>query len=127
METSGRGFEEFDHAAFHQLWVRTRADGLCETDLYLEGVHCASCVWLVERTPLAVPGVACAELNLARGIVHVAWDPARATLSSAARFLDTLGYRPHPFRGCRCRLHQARSDWLGFERGQLRLQPVQFA
>jgi Cu2+-exporting ATPase len=101
VEVSGRGFEEFDHDAFRQLWVRTRADGLSETDLYLEGVHCASCVWLVERTPLAVPGVASAELNLARGIVHLAWDPTRTTLSCAARFLDTLGYRPHPFRGVR--------------------------
>ncbi len=99
VEPSGRAFDEFDHPAFQQLWVRTRADGLAETELYLEGVHCASCVWLVERTPLAVPGVASAELDLARGLVRLAWDREKATLSAAARFLDTLGYRPHPFRG----------------------------
>jgi len=101
VEPSGRTFEEFDHPAFHELWVRGRAGGLCETDLYLEGVHCASCVWLVERTPLAVPGIARAELDLARGIVRLAWNPAATRLSTAARFLDTLGYRPHPFRGAR--------------------------
>ena len=101
VESSGRTFEEFDHPAFHELWVRGRAGGLCETDLYLEGVHCASCVWLVERTPLAVPGVARAELDMARGIVRLAWNPAATRLSTAARFLDTLGYRPHPFRGAR--------------------------
>jgi len=101
VEPSGRRFEEFDHPAFQALWVRTRVDGLAETELYLEGVHCASCVWLVERTPLAVPGVASAELDLARGLVQIAWDPGQATLSQAARFLDTLGYRPHPFRGAR--------------------------
>lgn len=101
VEPSGRTFAEFDHPAFRELWVRNRAGGLCETDLYLEGVHCASCVWLVERTPLAVPGVARAELDLARGIVRLAWNPAAGSLSSAARFLDTLGYRPHPFRGAR--------------------------
>ncbi len=99
VESSGRTFEEFDHPAFQQLWARTRADGIAETELYLEGVHCASCVWVVERTPLAVPGVARAELDLARGLVRLAWDPARTTLSAAARFLDTIGYRPHPFRG----------------------------
>jgi Cu2+-exporting ATPase len=110
VESSGRGFEEFDHAAFQQLWVKTRADGLCETELYLEGVHCASCVWLVERTPLAVPGVAGAELDLARGIVHMTWDPARATLSAAARFLDTLGYRPHPFRGIKADQMRRKED-----------------
>lgn len=101
VEASGRSFDEFDHPSFHALWVRGLVGGLCETDLYLEGVHCASCVWLVERTPLAVPGVARAELDLARGIVRLAWDPATTRLSSAARFLDTLGYRPHPFRGGR--------------------------
>lgn len=72
---TGRAYDEFDHEAFQQLWVRTRVDGLRETDLYLEGVHCASCVWLVERTPIAVPGVASAELDLSRGIVRLAWDP----------------------------------------------------
>ncbi len=108
VEPSGRRFEEFDHPAFHALWVRTRADGLLETELYLEGVHCASCVWLVERTPLAVPGVAGAELDLARGVARLAWDPGRVALSAAARFLDTLGYRPHPFRGLRAhRLRRA--------------------
>ncbi|MCC6649830.1 MAG: heavy metal translocating P-type ATPase [Candidatus Eisenbacteria bacterium] len=107
---TGRAYDEFDHEAFQQLWVRTRVDGLRETDLYLEGVHCASCVWLVERTPIAVPGVASAELDLSRGIVRLAWDPETATLASAARFLDTLGYRPHPFRGARADALRRKED-----------------
>jgi Cu2+-exporting ATPase len=96
---SGRTFEEFDHPAFHERYVRARADGLAETDLYLEGVHCGSCVWLVERVPLAVPGLASAELDVRRSLVRVAWDASATPLSAIARLLDTLGYRPHPFRG----------------------------
>jgi Cu2+-exporting ATPase len=96
---SGRAFAEFDHDAFRALHVRRRPDGLDEACLVLEGVHCPSCVWLVERVPRAVPGMADAELDLARSRLRVAWDPARARLSAIARFLDTLGYRPHPFRG----------------------------
>lgn len=99
VRSSGRGFEEFDHPAFHALYVRPRADGLLETELYLEGVHCSACVWLVERVPLTISGVARAELEIGRSLAHLAWDPATTSLSAIARFLDTLGYRPHPFRG----------------------------
>ncbi len=96
---SGRSFEEFDHDAFVALYVKPRADGLVECDLYLSGVHCASCVWLVEKVPLAIPGVAAAELDIGRAIAHLVWDPRRVTLSAIARFLDRIGYTPHPFRG----------------------------
>jgi len=101
VEPSGRSFAEFDHPAFHALYARRRADGLAETEMYLDGVHCASCVWLVERVPLLVPGVTRAELEVGRSLAHVAWDPAITPLSAIARFLDTLGYRPHPFRAQR--------------------------
>jgi Cu2+-exporting ATPase len=56
-------------------------------------------VWLVERVPLAVPGVVRAELNISRSLAHIVWDAKSTTLSGVARFLDTLGYRAHPFRG----------------------------
>ncbi len=101
VRTSGRSFDEFDHDAFQSLYVALRPDGLAETELYLEGVHCASCVWLVERVPLAVPGAASAELNVGRSLARIRWDPARTSLAAIARFLDSIGYRPHPYRGGR--------------------------
>ncbi|HET9951471.1 MAG TPA: heavy metal translocating P-type ATPase [Candidatus Eisenbacteria bacterium] len=105
---SGRAFEEFDHASYHDLYVAKRADGLLESDFYLEGVTCGSCVWLVERVPILVSGLTRAELDLRRSRVHVVWDGAGVKLSSIARTLDTLGYRPHPYRGLR--LERARRD-----------------
>ena len=101
VESSGASFEEFDHPAFQELHVSTGSDGLAEVRLQLEGIHCSSCVWLVERLPRVVPGLARAELEATRGLVRLRWDPRAATLSRIARFLDTLGYRPHPFRGGR--------------------------
>ncbi|HEX8725514.1 MAG TPA: heavy metal translocating P-type ATPase [Gemmatimonadaceae bacterium] len=96
---TGRTYEEFDHDAFRALYVRARGDGLAQVDLYLEGVHCASCVWLVERVPLLLPGVAAAELEIRRSLARVIWDPTAVPLSRVARMLDSLGYPPHPFRG----------------------------
>jgi Cu2+-exporting ATPase len=98
---SGRGFREFDHAAFHALHVRRLPGGLAAAELYLEGVHCASCVWLVERVPLMLDGVRRTELDVQRSIVRLEWDPSALPLSEIARRLDALGYRPHPFRGGR--------------------------
>jgi P-type Cu2+ transporter len=99
VRATGRSYEEFDHPAFAELYVQPRPDGLARTELYLEGVHCASCVWLVERVPLLQVGVARAELDVRRSLAVVEWDPAVVPLSAIARALDTLGYPPHPFRG----------------------------
>ncbi|MCU0618058.1 MAG: heavy metal translocating P-type ATPase [Gemmatimonadaceae bacterium] len=96
---TGRTYDEFDHPAFAALHVRPTHDGLSQVELYLEGIHCASCVWLVERVPLLVPGVARAELDVRRSRAIVAWDANATPLSQVARTLDTLGYPPHPFRG----------------------------
>ncbi len=99
VQSSGHSFEEFDHPAFAELYVQATSEGRATTDLYLEGVHCASCVWLVERVPLLLPGVVRAELDVRRALARIEWDPARLPLSQVARTLDQLGYTPHPFRG----------------------------
>lgn len=99
VRSSGRGYEEFDHPTFADLYVRPVTGGLAEVELYLEGVHCASCVWLVERVPLVLTGVSSAELEVRRSLARVVWNPAELPLSAVARMLDALGYPPHPYRG----------------------------
>lgn len=99
VRASGRSYEEFDHPAFASLYVRPSVNGLSRTELYLESVHCSSCVWLVERVPLLIPGVARTELNVRRSLAVVEWDATTVPLSQIARELDTLGYPSHPFRG----------------------------
>jgi Cu2+-exporting ATPase len=108
--SSGATFEEFDHATFRDLYVRTTPDGLSQVDLYLEGVHCGACVWLVERVPLVLPGIARAELNVRRSLARVVWDDVRVPLSKIARTLESLGYRPHPFRGLAVEAMRQRED-----------------
>lgn len=98
---SGRSYAEFDHEAFHAAHVTTLPDGLSEVQFYLEGVHCASCVWLVERVPMIVPGAVRAELDVTRAVARLAWDPSAVSLSALAQALDRLGYPPHAFRGHR--------------------------
>jgi Cu2+-exporting ATPase len=96
---SRRGFESFDDPAFHELYVEPLPGGLCRAELYLEGVHCPACVWLVERLPHVQRGVAEVQLDLRRRTARIAWDPTTVSLSRIARRLDSFGYRSHPSRG----------------------------
>jgi len=110
VEPSGRRFDEYDHDAYQALYVRMRPDGSAETEFYLDGVHCASCIWLVERVPLLVPGALRAELEVGRSLAHLAWHPDETSLSEIARCLDRLGYRPHPFRAQRVERRRRAED-----------------
>ncbi len=96
---SGRAFSDFDHEAFQSRYVQRDADGLSRVELALEGVHCPSCVWLIERVPLLMTGVARAELDVRLNRAVVTWDAGATRLSEIARTLDALGYTPHPYRG----------------------------
>ncbi len=109
LATGGR-YEHFDDPTFHDLYVRRRADNLATVELYLEGVHCAACVWLVERTPIVIPGVAECRLDIGRSLATLSWNPETTSLSDAARFLDSIGYPSHPFRGTESSAIERRAD-----------------
>lgn len=108
--TSGRGYREFDDPAFQELYVRRTASGLAVMDLYLEGVHCAACVWLVEKLPEVLDGIAEIRLDMGRSLARVQWDPEQISLSRVARFLDSIGYPPHPYRGVAAQEMARRQD-----------------
>ncbi len=102
-KSSGRAFADFDDPAFFARYVTGLPDGLATVELYLEGIHCAACVWLVERIPTAMPGVVEIRLDFGRALAVITWDPSVAGLSEIAQFLDGIGYQPHPFRGASTR------------------------
>ncbi|MGC4067991.1 MAG: heavy metal translocating P-type ATPase [Polyangiaceae bacterium] len=94
-----RSYEAFDDERFRAMHCRPIDDGLLQVELYLEGVHCAACVWLVERVALIVPGSVRATLDIGRSIVTLVYDPDTVKLSELGRALDRLGYPPHAVRG----------------------------
>jgi Cu2+-exporting ATPase len=96
---SGKAYAELAEPEFERLYCRTLSDGRLTTELFLENVHCAACVWLVEKVSTVVPGVKGARLDLSRSMLRVAWDPLAVNLSRIAQFLDSIGYPSHPLHG----------------------------
>src|SRR5690606_20235184 len=68
-----------------------------EVSLAVEGMRCGACVWLLERTLAAGPGVLAAGVSFATERAVVRWSPAATRLSTLlARFRD-VGYRAVPY------------------------------
>lgn len=102
-KTTAKSYAELDDPAFADLYTRETSEGLRTVELYLEGVHCSACVWLLEKIPVVMGGVAQVRLDLRRSMAEVSWDPAATSLAAVARFLDSLGYPPRPYRGVKLR------------------------
>jgi P-type Cu2+ transporter len=105
-----RRYREFDDPVFRGLYYQNLPDGTQSAELYLEGVHCSACVWLVEKLPVIAPGVLEARLDIRRSLVRVRWDDSQVALSQIARTLDSLGYPPHPAKDARARQQRRRED-----------------
>jgi Cu2+-exporting ATPase len=74
--------------------VATADDGSCEVRLTIDGLRCASCVWVVERVLETSPGVREATVSYATGRATLRWDPATTDLAALAGRVAALGYRP---------------------------------
>jgi len=98
---SGRSFEDFDDEREQAEATETRGPDRRCTRLYLEGVHCAACVWLVEKLPAVLAGVDEVRLNYGSAVAEITWRPAHTRLSTIGRALDRLGYTPHIHRASR--------------------------
>ncbi|MEZ4461722.1 MAG: heavy metal translocating P-type ATPase [bacterium] len=85
----------FDSDTFKDS-IRTLPDGTCEAALFVDGVHCAACVWLVERMPTAVEGVVESRLNMSRGRLELRWQPDKVSVPDMAVWLTQFGYSAHP-------------------------------
>lgn len=89
-------YAEFDRADFLRAHTLAAPGGELIATLGIDGMHCASCVWLLERLPQIVPGVVEARVNWRRATLVVRWNPQQAQLSAIADRVAKLGYRPFP-------------------------------
>ena len=67
-----------------------------ETTIYVGGMYCAACSWLIETTLTKLPGVESAEVSPVTHRLRVRWRPADARLSNILATLAGLGYQPQP-------------------------------
>ena len=65
--------------------------------LLIEGMHCAACVWLIEKSMATLPGIVQASINLTGKRLSVRWDNRQIKLSEIIRRLGEIGYNAVPY------------------------------
>lgn len=71
--------------------------GLKEASLIIDGIHCAACIWLIEKVVGAMPGVADARLNFSTHRMAVKWDGAKTALNDILGKVRSIGYAATPY------------------------------
>ena len=89
--------EQYDLPEVQAEFVQNLADDSCKTQLMVEGIHCAACVWLIEKALVGMDGIIQAEVNLAHHRLALHWQPKNLALSDVIRRLAGLGYAAVPF------------------------------
>ena len=78
---------------------------------WVGGIHCAACVWLLERVSRVTPGVLSARLAFGEQRLTVDFDPTQTDPMQVAHGITKLGYQPQPWQdgdGTRHRLRERR-------------------
>lgn len=80
-----------------EAFVSSEASGArAEASVLIGGIHCAACVWLLEKVIGKMPGVLEARVNFSTRRMALAWAADRTTLKEIAAKIAYIGYKAQP-------------------------------
>ncbi len=65
--------------------------------LIVEGMHCGSCIWLIENTLKKQVGVKNARVNMSTKRLEIVWSDQQERINELVHTIEKLGYRLIPF------------------------------
>jgi len=89
--------DQYDLQEVQQEFTETLTDGSLRARLMVEGIHCAACVWLIEKALAGMAGIIKAEVNLVHHRLLLQWQPDTVSLPKIMTRLAALGYAAVPF------------------------------
>ncbi|MBU1357998.1 MAG: cation transporter, partial [Gammaproteobacteria bacterium] len=97
-------------SGFGRLLDGEPADGLWESHVAVDGMHCAACAFTVEAALTQVPGVYKAEVNAASRRARVVWSAAAGRPSQWMGASSRAGYRLVPVGDVSARARRTRES-----------------
>lgn len=87
-------FAFLDHPDIAAQLIDFRNETVAHVTFYVPGIHCSSCLWLLEHLYRLEPGVQLTRVDFLKKQVHLVYDPASLSLRQVAELLTSLGYEP---------------------------------
>jgi Cu2+-exporting ATPase len=72
-------------------------EGGVEISLLLDGIHCATCIWLIEHLLSREEGIISVRVNYSNHRALVRFEPDKITPARICATLKNIGYLPRPF------------------------------
>lgn len=85
-----------DDPVFRTRYIKESDQGLARIAFFLDGIHCAACIWLLERLPQLSPAITSARVDFGRNLVHIGFKTSEIKVSEVACILHAIGYPPSP-------------------------------
>ncbi len=87
-------FAYLDEKDIRKKVIEFDSPNFARVKFYVPGIHCISCIWLLENLHKINPGILKSQVNFARKLVDVEFDPGQINLSTIAATLSEVGYAP---------------------------------
>ena len=91
-------WQAYDDGDVQSAFVRTKQGPERETELVIDGLTCAACVWLLNQHVSKQTGVLHFNVNLTTQRAYVHWDNEQIQLSQIMAAIDAIGYQPGPYQ-----------------------------
>ncbi|HTH57210.1 MAG TPA: heavy metal translocating P-type ATPase metal-binding domain-containing protein [Cyclobacteriaceae bacterium] len=87
-------FAYLDKADIRQKLLTFDSKTFSKVTFQVPGIHCVSCVWLLENLQQMNRGILRSEVNFTRKSITIDFDPSAVALSKLVALLSSLGYTP---------------------------------
>jgi len=88
-------FGYLDQPEIREQLLHFSSASQCHVNFFIPGMHCSSCIWLLENFRKLDNGVISSMVDFPGRTVHIAYNPAETSLSKMAARLAGIGYEPH--------------------------------
>lgn len=88
-------FKYLDIPEIRQRYITFEEADYCQTTLFLPGIHCSSCIYLLEHLNRVDERVISCEVHFTKREATIAFNPSQLSLSDLALLLSCIGYTPN--------------------------------
>lgn len=76
----------------------TTTDGnISSANFMVDGIHCAACIWLIERILTKEQGIEYARVNMTTRRLKVTWNIDKIDIQKIVKIVSSVGYRLMPY------------------------------